>query len=93
MTRKKNPWVAAVLNFIIPGLGYLYVGKKHVLVSVGFIVVNLLSALFLPFPTEDLSFLDKYSWAPLFILVSLIFSFDAYQDGLEVNSQNKKIEE
>jgi len=96
MTRKKNPWVAAILNFIIPGLGYLYVGKKHVLVSVGFIIVNLLSALFLSVPIEDLSYIDKYLdlGVPIVILVSLIFSFDAYQDGLEINShQNKKVEE
>lgn len=25
---KNNPWVAAVLNFLIPGLGYLYLGKR-----------------------------------------------------------------
>jgi len=26
--RNKNPWIAGILN-IIPGLGYLYVGKRE----------------------------------------------------------------
>ena len=29
VNRKKNPWLAAILN-IIPGLGYLYLGKRKV---------------------------------------------------------------
>ena len=28
MSKKKNPWIAALFNFIFPGLGYLYVGKR-----------------------------------------------------------------
>ena len=27
---KKYPWVAAVLNFFIPGAGYLYIGKRKI---------------------------------------------------------------
>jgi len=29
LNKKKNPWVAGILN-IIPGLGYLYIGKRKV---------------------------------------------------------------
>lgn len=25
--RKKNPWVAAILNFIFPGIGFAYLGS------------------------------------------------------------------
>ena len=27
----KKPWLAALLNFVLWGLGYLYVGKKRIL--------------------------------------------------------------
>ncbi len=37
----KNPWLAAVLNFLLPGLGYLYAGSRHVIVSVGFFVLSI----------------------------------------------------
>lgn len=27
-SQKKNPWIAALLNFLFYGAGYLYIGKK-----------------------------------------------------------------
>ena len=35
---KKNPWIAALLNFLFYGAGYLYIGKKKVF-GVGLILV------------------------------------------------------
>lgn len=26
--KKKNPWIAAILNFLVPGTGYLYAGTR-----------------------------------------------------------------
>jgi uncharacterized membrane protein len=31
--RKKNPWVAAVLNLILPGIGFAYLGSATLIVS------------------------------------------------------------
>ena len=39
--KPKNLWIAAILNFILPGLGYLYVGEKHLVVSIGFFVLSI----------------------------------------------------
>jgi len=41
MVVRKNPWVAVVLNFIFPGLGYFYAGKKHIFVSLGFFILSI----------------------------------------------------
>ena len=30
MKKKKSPWLAAILNFIFPGVGYIYVGKRKI---------------------------------------------------------------
>jgi len=35
---KKNPWVAALLNLLFYGAGYLYIGKKKTF-GVGLIIV------------------------------------------------------
>lgn len=29
MKNKKNAWVAAILNFLLPGLGYIYAAKRN----------------------------------------------------------------
>jgi hypothetical protein len=30
--KKKNPWVAAILNFILPGIGFAYLGSAVLVV-------------------------------------------------------------
>lgn len=36
--KKKNPWIAALLNFLFYGAGYLYVGKKKTF-GIGLVIV------------------------------------------------------
>ena len=31
--KKKNPWVAAILNFFLPGIGFAYLGAPSLIVS------------------------------------------------------------
>ena len=31
--KKKNPWVAAILNFFLPGIGFAYLGTPSLVVS------------------------------------------------------------
>ena len=31
--RKKNPWVAAILNLVLPGIGFAYLGSAVLIVS------------------------------------------------------------
>jgi hypothetical protein len=39
----KNAWWAAVLNFVLPGLGYLYTGRKRQFFSVGLLVSSVIA--------------------------------------------------
>ncbi len=31
--KKKNPWVAAILNFVFPGIGFAYLGSTALILS------------------------------------------------------------
>ena len=31
--RRKNPWLAAILNFILPGIGFAYLGSVPLIVA------------------------------------------------------------
>ena len=75
---KKRPWLAALLNFVVPGLGYLYNGKRKFFGMV-LILVGIAS-------TIDMVY---YDWSPpytilgitsIFIML-LSFGYDAYQDA------------
>jgi len=81
-TRKKNPWIAAILN-IIPGLGYLYLGKRKVFS-------------YLLLSTTLIGTIDKFfnQWpdpinTPLFLvsttLMFLAFICDAFIDAKKMN--------
>jgi len=74
----KNPWVAAVLNFLLPGLGYVYVGKR-----VGFGTGLLLSSIFLYWGISlgnltPIVLIDS-------IILTLLFAYDGYRTAEEVN--------
>ena len=38
--KQKNPWIAAILNFLFPGLGYLYGQKKRLIFSVPLTILS-----------------------------------------------------
>lgn len=75
----KKPWVAALLNFLIAGLGYLYVGKR-----VGFGVgLVLWEVTFLGLSaTNELSAIELLSM----IMLGLIFAYDGYATAKEANA-------
>ena len=73
---KKNPWVAAILNFFIWGLGYLYVGKKRQGFAIALVIGDLVASTgFLMAGLGDLA-------SAGLLIVSLAFAWDAYQDAL-----------
>ncbi|MBI2853012.1 MAG: hypothetical protein HYX84_07940 [Chloroflexi bacterium] len=43
--KRKSQWGAAVLNLLLPGLGYLYVGRKRQWFSVGLLVASVVAYL------------------------------------------------
>lgn len=80
---KKNKWVAAVLNFLLPGLGYIYAKSKRpfygwglfiLSIGVGFHDFNefkLILTLQIPPTVHFILFI---------ILYPLVFAWDAYKD-------------
>jgi signal peptidase I len=53
MTAERRPWIAAVFNLLLPGLGHLYVGRPGLALALslsGFLLIGLLyvGALFVP---------------------------------------------
>lgn len=75
--RVKNAWWAAVLNFVLPGLGYLYTGRKRQFFSVGLLVSSVIAYLSPTFWKADLD-------APAVLssfLFALIVAIDGYRDA------------
>ena len=52
---KKNPWIAGVLNFLFPGLGYLYIRKR-----VNFGAMIFFAMILMYFYTLSISYLSGY---------------------------------
>ncbi len=82
MSKLKKPWLAALLNIALPGLGYVYAGKRNVL-GIGLVVTSV----FLYWVVE-LHDLPIYIWVDSFV-TSLLFGYDVYKDTEAVNIDNK----
>jgi uncharacterized protein YacL len=81
MTKKsKNPLIAAILNFILYGLGYVYAGKR-----VGFGIGLLLTSVLLYW---GISFNDLpvVVWIDS-IIISFLLAYDGYRTAEEVNQE------
>lgn len=76
----KNPWIAAILNTIIAGLGYLYLGRRK---EFGFLLIAsdaLAYYWFFTNPEAQKAFespLITISW----ILLVAAFAWDAYKEA------------
>jgi len=76
----KKPWLAAILNFVFPGLGYLYLGRRKIFAGMLIVIVILAGV-------------DKYVMTPSVsrtytvfgVIISLIlssaFAYDAYSEA------------
>lgn len=71
----KKPWLAALLNFLFYGVGYLYVGNR-VLFGILLVVTGV---------SESIFWLSTDSMPPTIIITSLIasaaFAYDGYRDA------------
>ena len=76
--RKKNPWVAAILNFVLYGLGYIYLGKKKVL-ALGLITSDILLTVILLFVGIDVVALGLLTIP--FSIMGLALANDAYKEA------------
>ena len=85
---KKNPWIAAILNLIFFGGGYIYNGKR---VGLGMALIVALLLIRYGEIAIYLTNLVQDKWIVLFVgLVVLQFSLatDAYKEAKSINSQS-----
>jgi energy-converting hydrogenase Eha subunit E len=79
--RRVNPILAAILNFIVPGLGFIYIGKR-LLIVVGLILISI-SAVGAMFNSESLTVTDLI----ISITYSVIMALLAYIAAKKVNME------
>lgn len=82
----KSPWVAAVLNLIVPGIGYIYAGKKRTVFSVFLAlafalitIANFMGGASVKFESA----LTKIMYNAVsisYLLLLIVFAWDAYKD-------------
>ena len=82
----KNPWVSAVLNFIFPGLGYIYSGKKRMAFSVGLFVLSIWVGIhdwneITAILSGKMGITEHFLL--FIILYPLVFAYDAFKDAKE----------
>lgn len=74
---RKNPWIAAVANALLPGLGYLYLGSKRKFFAIGLTVGMLVGYLS---PTLWRIEIDIPIVISSIILL-VVFAVDAWKDA------------
>ena len=85
MAKHKKPWVAVLLNLILPGLAYLYLDKRRIF---GYLLIS----------SFIIAFIDGFVFNPKFppftiltwvmtILFYLAFAYDAYSLAKESNKK------
>ncbi len=75
--KKKNAWLAAILNFFFMGPGYIYLGQK-----IGLGIAFTLGAIGLTFVELQIQQVDTMLYAIMFasvFVVNTAFAIDAYR--------------
>jgi hypothetical protein len=78
----KKPWLAALLNIILPGLGYVYAGQRMTF-GLGMLLTSIF--LYWGYSLEDL---PAVVWIDG-IIMSILFAYDAYKDVSASNTKKK----
>ncbi len=82
---KKNPWVAAILNFMLFGAGTLYVGKRMLiglLIMVGGTAAQVVEITVSPIVNNSIPSLWPFLLGGL-VLAKLGLAADGYRDARE----------
>lgn len=100
--KRKNPWIAALLNLFFWGLGYLYNGKRTafgvmlLIAAFGLTVVSVLPSSSTNTSTSSLTATDyqlesiSNFFSLSIFLVPLAFAYDAYKEAEEINQMKGK---
>lgn len=85
----KSPWLAAFLNFVVWGLGYIYIRHRMVLGG-GLAIVSILNFLILISLPEVIllrgSELFSIWLSFIWIALSVLFAIDVYRETKEINA-------
>ena len=88
MNYGKSPWIAAFLNFVIWGTGYVYI-KHRMVLGVGLIFVNILNFVILVSLPEVILLRTSelfFVWLSfIWVALSSLFAIDAYRETEELN--------
>lgn len=82
--KKKNPWIAAILNFFFMGLGYIYNGKR-VLLGIGFTI----AAIVYTYVELQLKEVDVALYWTMFaatFFINTCFAIDGYREAKSISS-------
>jgi len=85
---KKKPWLAGILNFIFPGAGYIYNGKRKVfaILLIAGIIISIIGDFYYNYDIDVMT--TFYQWVTG-LLVLFGFGYDAYQEAKELNKRKK----
>lgn len=84
----KNPWIAAILNFLIPGLGYLYAGKKITFALLLILGMVCYVVWMVQNPMQDQGYTNI--WMTLSTMLIMIgFGVDAFNECKKDNKKKK----
>lgn len=88
MSYGKSPWVAAFLNFIVWGSGYLYIRHRMIL-GIGLVMVMFFNSIIL-ITIPDVIILSSselfFVWLSfIWVALSVLFAIDAYMETKELN--------
>ncbi|MBI4174293.1 MAG: hypothetical protein HY517_01500 [Candidatus Aenigmarchaeota archaeon] len=81
---KKNPWLAAVLNFLLYGLGYIYNGKR-----VGLGILLLVADLVMGFIYMVMLSVELLVFAFPLLLMAVGFAYDGYKEAEEISRKKR----
>ena len=69
--KKKNPWVAAILNFFLPGIGFAYLGSPVLVVwGISYLVFSLVTEIMI-----HKQFMAVAVAKPIFLLFAALADF------------------
>ena len=91
MPKKKNAWLAAILNFILPGLGYIYARVRGIVFPLGLFILSIIVAVVEW--DEITSFLagkTTVDFVLYLVLYPLIFAYDGHRATQEANKKQKR---
>ena len=87
---RKRPWLAALLNAVFPGIGYIYNGKRKVFgyILVGAVLVSVGEAFYLGYINQPEMEGTIAGWI-VGVLFIFAFAYDAYTEAKEINRKKR----